>query len=320
VPNSSVLNLPLFWKPEFNTHIKDQNSTHFRFSSSKQTWVPFTILSKLELEDSSFLLKGYLKGQTYISPFKATFGGLLRVNYEPNDEPNDEQIILNLLNMLRENYRILDLKITLPSAHLIEDSSLRSNKYFLNSKKIKLLQSCVRDINQMIEIQTWTSEKLSKGNRKKLRQCQEEEILTKKIGLDQIAEAYNIIELNRKGLQSQVSISYENLIKSVSQYPEHYKVFGTFKNEVMISSAVTVETFSKNLYVYMWADKPDFRYLSPIVSTAQCLIQFAQDHNFKYLDLGTSSVNGEELPGVKRFKSNLGAIEHEKNTICVTLL
>jgi hypothetical protein len=295
--------------------MEDQSSSHFRFSSSKQTWVPFTILSNLELQDSSFLLKGYLEGKTYISPFKATFGGLLRVN----DESNDEQIVLNLLDMLKENYGILELKITLPSAHLIEDSSLRSNKYFLNSKKIKLFQSSIQDINQIIEIQTWTNEKLSKGNRKKLRQCQEEKILTKKIGLDQIADAYNIIELNRKGLQSQVSMSYENLVKSVSQYPEHYTVFGTFKNEVMISSAVTVETYSKNLYVYMWADKPDFRYLSPIVSTAQCLIQFAQDHNFKYLDLGTSSVNGEELPGVKRFKSNLGATEHEKNIICVTL-
>ena len=308
---TSISDVPLFWKPEYNDDTTVGNIVIFKYNLSKKAWKPQISLSGTEFRDSNILIKGLILDKTFVSPFKATFGGFLSTE----GKILDESIFVKFLEFLQAEYGITKLEITLPPSHLLKHENLEVNNTILSSLGESVFIRRTLDVNQVINVVNWTPVDLSKGNRKKLRQCNEINIVTRKIQNEELVRAYEILDLNRKSVNSQVSISFKNLTKTIDKFPRLYNVFGTYLNEEMIATAVTVETFPNNLYVYMWADVFEYRYLSPLVSTALTLIDFAKDNSYEYLDLGTSSIQGEDLIGVKRFKSNLGAIEYGKTTV-----
>lgn len=308
---TSISDVPLFWKHEYNDYTTVGNIVIFKYNLSKKAWKPQILLSGSEFRDSNILIKGLILDKTFVSPFKATFGGFLSTK----GKILDESIFVKFLEFLQDEYGITKLEITLPPSHLLKHENLEVNNTILSSLGESVFIRRTMDVNQVINVVNWTPVDLSKGNRKKLRQCNEINIVTRKIQNEELVRAYEILDLNRKSVNSQVSISFKNLTKTIDKFPKLYNVFGTYLNEEMIATAVTVETFPNNLYVYMWADVFEYRYLSPLVSTALTLIDFAKDNSYEYLDLGTSSIQGEDLIGVKRFKSNLGAIEYGKTTV-----
>lgn len=308
---TSIPDVPLFWKHEYNNDTSIGNIVLFNYNQIKEAWQSQTEFKGSEFKDSGILIKGLILNKTFVSPYKATFGGFLNMT----GKTLDESIFLKFLQFLQIEYGITNLEITLPPSHLLEHKNLELNNILFSLKNEDIIKKRTLDVNQVIKLINWTPEVLSKGNRKKLRQCNERNIVTRKIETKELAKVYEILDLNRKGLQSQLSISFENLAKTINKFPMSYNVFGTYLNGEMIATAVTVETFPNNLYVYMWADLLEYRFLSPLVSTAFTLIDFAKYHSYEYLDLGTSSIQGEDLIGVKRFKSNLGAIEYGKSTI-----
>jgi hypothetical protein len=87
----------------------------------------------------------------------------------------------------------------------------------------------------------------------------------------------------------------------------------------MIAGAICLESAPGNFYVYMWGDILEFRQISPIVFLCESLIEFAIGRDFSYLDLGTSSLKGEIMPGVSRFKENLGAEGHKKTSLTLVI-
>ena len=265
--------------------------------------------------DSSYLIRGFLENKIYVSPQRSTFGGFLKVN----NVENSEEIFLKFLTLLKNEYQVKEFRVILPPNHLIENENLAFNNFVLNETEISVIYKKIVDTNQVIFLNDWSLEKLSKGNRKKLRQCHERNLETKVIGMDHLAEAYEILAKNREKLDSNVSISFVNLIETIRKFPHHYRVFGSFLADKMIATAVTVETTPHNLYVYMWADSIEFRGISPLVAMANSLIQYAHAQHYHYLDLGTSSIGGTELAGLKRFKSNLGAHEFKKTTLSLRL-
>jgi hypothetical protein len=309
-----ISNIPLFWKSEFNADLTSSFTGNFRYSHTHKKWLPFYQLSTSEFVDSSFIIKGYFENGSYVSPHKSTFGGFLKLD----ENPNEEAIFLEFVQMLRTKFKITVIKLTLPSDHIAGAQTISCNKIFLNLKQDKMETQLVSEINHSIQLNNWTIAKMSKGNRKKLRQCLENNVNTREISLKELPEAYEIMNQNRKGLGADLSITLDKLIESKKQFPDFYHVFGTFLTDKMIAAAVTVESFPTNLYVYMWADKNEYRSLSPLVSTAVSLTGFAKAKMYEFLDLGTSSINGEVLVGVRRFKLNLGAVECQKPTITMT--
>ncbi len=312
---TQVSALPLFWNPNFNFETSNQGTLCFRYSHTKQEWLEYGNLIDSDVMDSSFLIRGSLENKIYVSPQKSTFGGFLKVN----NVQSRKEIFLKFLTLLKNEYQVKEFKVTLPPNHLIENENLAFNNFVLSETEISAISEKIVDTNQVIFLNDWSLEKLSKGNRKKLRQCYERNLETKVIGMDHLAEAYEILVKNREKLDSNVSISLVNLIESIRIFPDHYRVFGSFLADKMIATAVTVETTPNNLYVYMWADSIDFRGISPLVAMANSLIQYAHERHYDYLDLGTSSIGGTELAGLKRFKSNLGADEFQKTTISLRL-
>ncbi len=251
-------------------------------------------------------LVGKWNGECFESPGVGTFGGFYNLTKE--NLIGEIQEILKQLYHEVENCGIL---LTLPSNHL--------SRFYPQLQAEALVQLGAKllfhETNHVISIKEWSTASLSSGNQKKLRQCRENQLNFRQLGLGEIDELYEILRKNRENIGAKVSMTLDQVRKSFSTFPNSYFAFGVYSGELMIAGAICLESALENLYVYMWGDLAEFRKISPIVFLCEALIDFAAHRDFEFLDLGTSSINGIIMPGVSRFKENLGAIGHEKYSL-----
>jgi hypothetical protein len=244
-----------------------------------------------------------------LSPFSATYGGIY---YGPDSE-FDFTVLVTKLNEYLTSLKLNEVKITLPPSH-ITDTKIINELVFLQNSWKKSIES----INHFIELDKWSVNEMSKGNRKKLRQCQETELSFMEGTPDDLAAAYQVIDENRKILGIKVSLRLDELRALLLNFPKKYSCY-ILKNHTgeIVASAFLVETSAENLYVYLWADNPKFRHLSPLVYLMNEIITVSKS-SYRYLDLGTSSIGGYPLEGLVRFKDNLGAKRSKKQEISWT--
>lgn len=253
---------------------------------------------------------GRQDGETFFSPYRATFGGFSGLGRTSVLED-----ITDLLRDLKEKKGVMRCQIKLAPMHL--------DRQFANAQLEALIllggEINYQDLNFQIDTYSWTEESLSKGNRKKLRQCRTEDFIVRPLLASEIKDLHDLLRINRASLGAQISISYERLVESVIRFGSTYKLYGVFAGNVLIAGAITVLALNESLYVYMWADNPDWRNFSPIVILFDHLVFFAQRSGVKYLDLGTASIEGVSMDGLVRFKKNLGAFVSDKPVVSIGL-
>ena len=62
-----------------------------------------------------------------------------------------------------------------------------------------------------------------------------------------------------------------------------------------------------------------FRHLSPVVAMCDFLANSSRNRGMSFLDLGAAQLDGVDIPGLVRFKANLGAIPSDKYQVSLTL-
>jgi hypothetical protein len=251
-------------------------------------------------------LVGRLNQEIFHSPGVGTFGGFFNLQKDSVHEN-----IKDVLNEFSSQIEGNEIAFTLPPNHIV-------NLYPQGQKDALLRLGgdlLFDDVNHAILIPGWSRSSLSRGNQKKLRQCHENALTFSQLNLSELDRLYEILRQNRENLGATVSMTLEQVKKSFETFPDKYFAFGVFFENQMIAGAVCLESAPDNFYVYMWGDILEFRHMSPIVFLCESLIEFAASKDFSYLDLGTSSLKGEVMPGVSRFKENLGAKGYKKTSI-----
>ena len=235
-------------------------------------------------------------------PAKATFGGVFPAA--------SEFVYRSLFRDLMKLGEGLNVEIKFPPAYFFPDVfDLQEEVIESMGQKTK-----ISDVSYHISVEEWNMNSLSKGNRKKIRQCIEAEVIFKKDALVSLSNIYQLIFKNRLSKGVTPSISFDQLENAIRVFPNEYELFSLYKSNVLVASAVTVMLTSTVRYVYMWADHIDFRSLSPIAMLCEELVKDCKTKNIKILDLGTASLQGELDEGLARFKRNLGAITSSKNS------
>jgi len=255
-------------------------------------------------------IAGTLKDRIFSSPGVGTFGGIFNL-----DTGDFNQGISSVIGELKSVHSVEELLILLPSDHL-------SDLYPETLKEILAKFGGVvefQDLNHVIEMADWSRTLLSRGNQKKLRQCNENNFEFRMITDGELSDLYEVLCLNREGIGATISMTLGQIEDSFKNFPEKYFSFGVFSSKQLIAGAICVETAPRNLYVYMWGDDVNFRRFSPITFLCSSLIDFGSSRNFQYLDLGTSSIDGKILEGVARYKENLGANGFDKSYIRLVL-
>ena len=253
---------------------------------------------------------GKWNGECFESPGVGTFGGFFSLN-EVNVYSDIQEILMEL-HKEKGNCEVL---VTLPSNHLTKLHPQIQVEAMVKLGAKKLFQ----ETNHVIAVKEWANASLSRGNQKKLRQCHENQLDIKQLDLEEIAELYEILRKNRESLGATVSMTLDQVKNAFEAFPEDYFAFGVYSAGQMIAGAICLVSAPKNLYVYMWGDLLEFRKISPIVFLCEALIEFSINHDIEFLDLGTSSIKGEIMSGVARFKENLGAKGYEKHSLRVLI-
>ena len=282
---------PLFWQ---SNYVLVQNNAAF-FAGVSQTGDYFesqdhsSFRTWIVVEESSSGLK---------SPCRATFGGFFTI--DKGTFASDLRAIVSGIK-LRHPGQLFRIYLSPEHADL-----------FAASEQKDLLAACgfsteFVDLDYYIEVKTWDESRLSKGNRKKLRQWREAGGQVTRADVSEIKDIYEVIRVNRESLGVEPSITLEKLENLVEQFPDNYELYiGRIGLEIA-AVAVTVNTHVNTKYVFFWADVQEYRILSPVVAMCAHLVRISELAGISVLDLGISTEDGVRNEGLIRFKSNLGA-------------
>ena len=293
---------PIFWSKNYLLERQNGNQCFLKYEDTH--WIEFqpSELSELDFEKAPTIT--FSKGEASLtSPFCASFGG---IHLGGVSEDSSIELVKKLSDYFSRSEQ-KNVKITLHPSHLNSAQFVNEQIYIQNSWKI-----LYENINHFVDLGKWSEDNMSKGNRKKLRQSRESSLIFSEASTSDWKDAYEVVKMNRESLGSRVSMSEIELFTLLTKHSDTYKCF-VLKDEMnqIAATAFVVETSSENIYVYLWADAPEYRNLSPIVLLMTELAStFRGRYNF--LDLGTSALNGEVLEGLSRFKDNLGASSSHK--------
>ncbi len=192
--------------------------------------------------------------------------------------------------------------------------------YELNSKTslvfeemgFKVLSS---EVNQHILVQDVDFNQIVKHNeQKKLRQALDRDYKFRLLNTKKLTDVYLLVKETRDRKGYPVSMSFDELARTVKALPGKFLLFGVFDNENLIAASVSINISRAILYNFYHADDINYRSTSPIVLLLQGIYQYCQQKHIDILDLGVSSVEGKINDGLYNFKKNLGSVSSEKNT------
>lgn len=291
--------IPLFWRSEYikmqgqNCLLvgleKDENFVHIQNDDERAENLKIRLTLRSDLDGITI-------------PGKATFGGVW-----PAATISEIKKLFGEIGRLGGS---TDVVWTLPPAYFYPEVFLSQIQLIENLGGSLLFN----DSSFHIAVDDWNLNKLSKGNRKKIRQCQAQNVQFRQGNIDDLPQIYDLILRNRISKGVTPSISFEQLVTAMITLPNEYQIFALNLADALIASAVTVMITPDIRYVYMWADNDNFRVLSPVAMLCKEIVEDSQKNGINIVDLGTASVAGVLDPGLARFKLNLGAIQTPKPT------
>jgi hypothetical protein len=261
-----------------------------------------------------FQLRNYLTGKTvgvfhalttspgvFSSPGRGSYGGFEVIEDLPI---NDLKLFISLaegtLRLL--GGRRLDI-ILPPLVYAPERVALAFHALTMAGYRVSR-----QELNQSIEIRHGDFLALGNyANRKRFNRGVREGVSARRLKREEFRAAYNVIVESREKKNYAISMSWPQIEEMVETFPDDIIVFGGFLHDSMIAAAICVRVNGETLYVFSWGERSGFEGISPVTVIAAALYRFARSADIQFLDLGTSSVQGEPNHGVFAFKKSLGA-------------
>jgi len=169
------------------------------------------------------------------------------------------------------------------------------------------------DLNHSIEIDDRSlSERMSYGNRKRVRKAMREGLRADQLSLDSLPEVYRTLEINRAAKGYELSMTLPQLGQMAEMFPDRMLLFGLPDQGELAAAAVCLRVTTDVLYVFYWGDLPGYSKLSPVALLASRIYDFCGEAGIRILDVGTSTVGREPNDGLIHFKRGLGFSESLK--------
>lgn len=293
-------NIPIFWTADYlKTQSEGISIGNVDVANQKFT------TSLVEADSFSHRFLFGISDSKVVVPARAPYGGAW-------GDPAEVVGALDLfIQSTRSMFGCTEFEFVFPPSGFADEVFEKQIKYLTD---IGAKVVCT-DLSQGIEIHKWDISSFSKGNRKKLRQFLEVGGKFRRAEISELPKIFEILRLNRENLGAKISISLSQLQKSFDLMPDNYSAWIATIGDDFAAVAVTVRVKDDYEYVYMWGDNLDFRNFSPTAAICEGLIQEMKRVGVNFLDLGISSLRGENNDNLIRFKSNLGAEATMKQTI-----
>lgn len=137
----------------------------------------------------------------------------------------------------------------------------------------------------------------------------------RKLDLSYLSEAYTLFRACRDAKGYDISMSEEQLLDTMGNFPREYMLFGLFLDKAMIAASLCIQVNEHILYDFYHGDSLAHRQYSPIIPLMQGIYEYSRNIGVELLDLGTSIA-----PGVFKFKKHMGAKASVKKSYCYQVL
>jgi hypothetical protein len=160
---------------------------------------------------------------------------------------------------------------------------------------------------------------LTRMERRKLKKSENAGLTYRLLSNENVQEVYSFIFRCRQQKGYSLSMTFEDLLHAMQEFPDRYLLFGVFHGEQIIAASVTVRITSGILYIFYADHAHAYDKLSPVVMLVKGIYMYCQQHGITLLDFGTSARNGQPNFGLLNFKHRLGAKLSPRLTFAKTL-
>jgi hypothetical protein len=126
------------------------------------------------------------------------------------------------------------------------------------------------------------------------------------ISILRLTEVYRFIETCRNLKNQSLSMTLEELQKTVKKFKNYFFLFGVSENDTLAAAAIVIRINKKILYTFYYAHTSPFNKISPTVFLLSGIYAFARQHHYQVLDLGTSMSGKEINKPLLHFKESVG--------------
>lgn len=174
----------------------------------------------------------------------------------------------------------------------------------------------ISDINQHIPLQDFGKGSMHPMQLRRIRKCQQAGFRCEQITeIPDLEKVYDFLRQCRIDQGLVINISEEMFLESFRQLPDHYFAFVVYDGEnTLVAATVTISVTNDIMYNYLPGSLRSYNSFSPMTFLLNCLVIFMKRHHYRILDLGVSSIDGEEQTGLARFKDRMGAVRTDKLT------
>lgn len=148
--------------------------------------------------------------------------------------------------------------------------------------------------------------------KRKLQQSRGDGLSFLLLGADSLSSVYDFIAARRQPKKYSLSISRDDLLRTVQRMPKQYPLFAVFHQGEMVAASVTIKVYDNILYHFISDHVRKIGPLSPALVLMEGIYDYCRAENIRLLDLGTSTVDGVPNFKLVKFKTELGAkISHK---------
>jgi Acetyltransferase (GNAT) domain len=291
--------LPPEFKSDFESFLF--NEPNHRRTQTDQPWSSFHYVTeekKRSLASVHFILSGGIAQ----SPFKAPFGSIL---FSEKITPED---LFDFVRHVQDNLKLKGIKkirIKNPPQAYHPDRAAVLEVLLLNSG----FTVVDAEINTSIPVDRTSFEKrVFSGEQRKLKQSKKNKLRFQEIFCTKelVREVYEFILSCRQERGQSLSMTLDDLRKTIETCPRSFFLFGVYDKDVLVAASITIRVNKRILYNFYPAHSRAYDQFSPAVLLTKGIYEWCQAKDISLLDLGTSALNGKPNFGLLNFKRHLG--------------
>lgn len=241
------------------------------------------------------LLVGLKEGKLR-SPFSAPFGGF-HYTHEYIDYSLIEEFLTDLKEYITDN-GLEKISITLPPDLYQENMNAKLVNAFIRlgyKMEIPDMTNCVN----LIEFNgNWVKSEIGRNCRRAVKNGFMFSVATER---EEMEEVYKLVQKNREGLGRKIHMTFDDVLEVADIFPVDF--FSIREKDGNYIGAAILYRAHKTIVqgIFMGGDL-EKRNLGVIDFMYMSCSNYYKEMGFKYIDLGTSSLDGEPNVGLLRFK------------------
>lgn len=256
------------------------------------------------------VLHFHLEKNVAMSPYRAPFGGLELATAIAR------KVIIDFWKFVIDDLAesgITRIIVRNPS-HLVSGSNLIEEVMVHVGFQVEQSEA-----SSLILVSDDFKKQLHYSERKRLNKCNRSGFVAKVLLPGDLKKTYQFIEACRLAKNYKLSLSWKNIQKLASTFPERVVCFGVFNKREMIAASMVIVVNDQVVYDFYHDHVAEYNDFSPVVALLACMNDWCLENNFQQIDLGTSMIGDQINTGLYQFKLKLGAQPAARNTFVKVL-